>query len=101
MADEYPDRYSPYFSNADCYRPAFFNKADLVRAFSQVKEFNERDIQETSFEDIIRDIKHSSTSKWNDVVFVPPGVVRVPMIPRYMRWKIGRKLAAYYIFCLN
>lgn len=68
------------------YRPVFFRKEDLekslVRASRQQKSMNpafrEGDIQVAVLEDIIqgmmgRNFLDSSTSNWDDVVFIPPG----------------------------
>lgn len=62
------------------YRPVFFRKEDLesslVRASQQQGRLNpslKGDIQVGVLEDIIQGMKDSSTSKWDDVVFVPPG----------------------------
>uniref|UniRef100_A0A0V0HMF8 Protein TIC 22-like, chloroplastic n=1 Tax=Solanum chacoense TaxID=4108 RepID=A0A0V0HMF8_SOLCH len=62
------------------YRPVFFRKEDLesslVRASQQQGRLNpalKGDIQVGVLEDIIQGMKDSSTSQWDDVVFVPPG----------------------------
>ncbi|KAI3997748.1 hypothetical protein MKX01_007635 [Papaver californicum] len=63
------------------YRPAFFRKEDLVksllRAASQQSQLNpamkQGDIQVAVLEEIIKGMQESSTSKWDDVVFIPPG----------------------------
>ncbi|XP_009765040.1 protein TIC 22-like, chloroplastic [Nicotiana sylvestris] len=62
------------------YRPVFFRKEDLenslVRASQQQGRLNpalKGDIQVAVLEDIIQGMKDTSTSKWDDVVFVPPG----------------------------
>ncbi|XP_031111360.1 protein TIC 22-like, chloroplastic [Ipomoea triloba] len=63
------------------YRPVFFRKEDLERSLSRAsKEQNllnptlkGGDIQVSVLEDIIQGMKDSSTSTWNDVVFIPPG----------------------------
>lgn len=63
------------------YRPVFFRKEDLenslVRASRQQNQLNpifrQGDIQVAVLEDIIKGMKESSTSKWDDVVFIPPG----------------------------
>ncbi|PHT26466.1 Protein TIC 22-like, chloroplastic [Capsicum baccatum] len=62
------------------YRPVFFRKEDLenslVRASQQQGRLNpalKGDIQVAVLEDIIQGMKDSSTSKWDDIVFVPPG----------------------------
>ncbi|EEF43779.1 hypothetical protein RCOM_1307800 [Ricinus communis] len=63
------------------YRPVFFRKEDLekslLRASRQQKKLNpafrQGDIQVAVFEEIIKSMKESSTSTWDDVVFIPPG----------------------------
>ncbi|KAJ9187069.1 hypothetical protein P3X46_002565 [Hevea brasiliensis] len=63
------------------YRPVFFRKEDLEkslrRASRQQKKLNpafrQGDIQVAVFEEIIKSMKDSSTSTWDDVVFIPPG----------------------------
>ncbi|OIT00244.1 PREDICTED: protein TIC 22-like, chloroplastic [Nicotiana attenuata] len=62
------------------YRPVFFRKEDLenslLRASQQQGRLNpalKGDIQVAVLEDIIQGMKDTSTSKWDDVVFVPPG----------------------------
>ncbi|KAI3926168.1 hypothetical protein MKW98_028304 [Papaver atlanticum] len=63
------------------YRPAFFRKEDLekslLRAASQQSQLNpamkQGDIQVAVLEEIIKGMQESSTSKWDDVVFIPPG----------------------------
>ncbi|KAJ1407314.1 Tic22-like [Sesbania bispinosa] len=63
------------------YRPLFFRKEDLEnslqRASSQQSKLNpamrQGDIQVASLEDVIKEMKENSSSKWNDVVFIPPG----------------------------
>ncbi|XWS35207.1 hypothetical protein CRYUN_Cryun21dG0106400 [Craigia yunnanensis] len=63
------------------YRPVFFRKEDLeqslLRASHQQNQLNPAfrpgDIQVGVFEEIIKGMKDSSTSTWDDVVFIPPG----------------------------
>ncbi|CAL9083198.1 unnamed protein product [Musa hybrid cultivar] len=64
------------------YRPAFFRKEDLEdslsRASRQQRQLNpalrKGDIQVCVLEDIIKAMKESSAaSKWDDIVFIPPG----------------------------
>lgn len=62
------------------YRPFFFRKEDLEKSLSRAsREQNilnpalKGDIQVAVLEDIIQGMKDSSTSEWNDAVFVPPG----------------------------
>ncbi|KAI3470055.1 hypothetical protein Pfo_026718 [Paulownia fortunei] len=63
------------------YRPVFFRKEDLekslLRASRDQKQLNpslkQGDIQVAVLEDIIKGMKDSSLSSWDDVVFIPPG----------------------------
>ncbi|MCL7026551.1 hypothetical protein MKW94_011624 [Papaver nudicaule] len=61
------------------YRPTFFRKEDLekslLRAASQQLNpaMKQGDIQVAVLEEIIKGMQESSTSKWDDVVFIPPG----------------------------
>ncbi|KAE8688425.1 Protein TIC 22-like [Hibiscus syriacus] len=63
------------------YRPVFFRKEDLeqslLRASRDQNQLNPAlrpgDIQVAVFEDIIKGMKDSSMSNWDDVVFIPPG----------------------------
>lgn len=63
------------------YRPAFFRKEDLDdslrRAARQQRQLNpalrKGDIEVSVLEDIIAAMKENSTSKWDDIVFIPPG----------------------------
>ncbi|XP_012839132.1 PREDICTED: protein TIC 22-like, chloroplastic isoform X1 [Erythranthe guttata] len=57
---------------------AFFRKADLENALRGKKQTDHIDeksdiIQVTALEDIIQEMKDCSTSKWNNVILVPPG----------------------------
>ncbi|XP_073098621.1 protein TIC 22-like, chloroplastic isoform X1 [Elaeis guineensis] len=64
------------------YRPFFFRKEDLeeslFRASRQQNKLNPAlrtgDIQVRVLEEIINTMKGSSVSKWDDVVFIPPGL---------------------------
>ncbi|XP_078447455.1 tic22-like family protein [Wolffia australiana] len=63
------------------YRPLFFRKEDLelylCKASQQQNKLNPSlrlgDIQVSVLEDIVAAMKTGSTSKWDDVVFIPPG----------------------------
>ncbi|KAK9288514.1 hypothetical protein L1049_016973 [Liquidambar formosana] len=63
------------------YRPVFFRKEDLENSLSRASRqqnqlnpaFRQGDIQVAVLEEIIKGMKESSTSKWDDVVFIPPG----------------------------
>lgn len=63
------------------YRPVFFRKEDLdkslLRASRQQNHLNPAfrrgDVQVCVLEEIIKGMKESSSSKWDDVVFIPPG----------------------------
>ncbi|CAN1170676.1 Protein TIC 22-like, chloroplastic [Linum perenne] len=63
------------------YRPVFFRKEDLekslLRASHDQKKLNpalkEGGIEVAVFEDVIKSMKETSGSTWNDVVFIPPG----------------------------
>ncbi|XP_022761825.1 protein TIC 22-like, chloroplastic isoform X3 [Durio zibethinus] len=63
------------------YRPCFFRKEDLeqslLRASRQQNQLNPAvrpgDIQVAVFEEIIKGMKDSSMTTWDDVVFIPPG----------------------------
>ncbi|XP_027080526.1 protein TIC 22-like, chloroplastic [Coffea arabica] len=62
------------------YRPVFFRKEDLIKSLNRATRyerlnpaFREGEIQVAVFEDIIRGMKDDSSSKWDDVVFIPPG----------------------------
>ncbi|KAJ0093972.1 hypothetical protein Patl1_26166 [Pistacia atlantica] len=77
------------------YRPVFFRKEffqedlekSLHRASRQQNKLNpafrEGDIQVAVFEEIIKGMKESNNSTWNDVIFIPPGfdVSTVPTQP--------------------
>ncbi|KAL7085959.1 hypothetical protein ACP275_14G309200 [Erythranthe tilingii] len=52
--------------------PAFFRKADLEKALRNKNKPTEP-IQVTALEDVIQEMKDCSTSKWNNVVLMPPG----------------------------
>ncbi|KAL1219326.1 Protein TIC 22-like [Cardamine amara subsp. amara] len=63
------------------YRPVFFRKEDLekslIRASRQQNRLNPAlkpgDMQVAVFEDIVKGMKESGTSNWDDIVFIPPG----------------------------
>lgn len=63
------------------YRPVFFRKEDLedslLRASKEQNQLNPAfrrgDIQVCVLEEIIKSMKGTSASKWDDVVFIPPG----------------------------
>ncbi|KAK7400049.1 hypothetical protein VNO78_11248 [Psophocarpus tetragonolobus] len=63
------------------YRPLFFRKEDLENtlksAASEQKKLNptirQGDIQVATLEDVIKEMKETSTSNWDDVIFIPPG----------------------------
>ncbi|XP_062190064.1 protein TIC 22-like, chloroplastic [Phragmites australis] len=63
------------------YRPVFFRKEDLDNSLYRTSHDQQKpnpavrigDTQVSSLEDIIKSMKDSSSSKWDDVVFIPPG----------------------------
>ncbi|EER96244.1 hypothetical protein BDA96_02G115000 [Sorghum bicolor] len=63
------------------YRPVFFRKEDLDNSLHRTSRDQQKpnpavrfgDTQVSSLEDIIKSMKDSSSSKWDDVVFIPPG----------------------------
>ncbi|KAJ0463649.1 hypothetical protein HanHA300_Chr14g0518061 [Helianthus annuus] len=63
------------------YRPAFFRKEDLEKSLAkasvQQRQLNPAlrvdDLEVAVLEDIIQGMKDSSTTDWDDVVFIPPG----------------------------
>ncbi|XP_044977056.1 protein TIC 22-like, chloroplastic isoform X1 [Hordeum vulgare subsp. vulgare] len=63
------------------YRPVFFRKEDLDKSLHRASSDQQKpipavrigDTQVSSLEDIITSMKDSSSSKWDDAVFVPPG----------------------------
>ncbi|XP_076884104.1 protein TIC 22-like, chloroplastic [Bidens hawaiensis] len=63
------------------YRPAFFRKEDLEKSLEkasvQQRQLNPTlrvgDLEVAVLEDIIQGMKDSSTTDWDDVVFIPPG----------------------------
>lgn len=63
------------------YRPVFFRKEDLDESLTKASRLQNRlnpafrpgDIQVSAFEDIIKEMQETTTSKWDDVVFIPPG----------------------------
>ncbi|GAV77406.1 Tic22 domain-containing protein [Cephalotus follicularis] len=68
-------------SQQKSYHPAFFRKEDLEKSLLRASReqnqlnpaFRKGDIQVAVFEDIIKGMKESSSSMWDDVVFIPPG----------------------------
>lgn len=73
------------------YRPVFFRKEDLEKSLQRASQqqnklnpaFRKGDIQVAVFEEIIKGMKDSNNSTWNDIIFVPPGfdVSTVPTEP--------------------
>uniref|UniRef100_A0A0E0H5E2 Protein TIC 22-like, chloroplastic n=1 Tax=Oryza nivara TaxID=4536 RepID=A0A0E0H5E2_ORYNI len=63
------------------YRPIFFRKEDLDNSLHRASRDQQKpnpavkmgDIQVSSLENIIKSMKDSSSSKWDDAVFIPPG----------------------------
>lgn len=63
------------------YRPVFFRKEDLDKSLHRASHDQQKpipavrigDTQVSSLEDIILSMKDSSSSRWDDAVFVPPG----------------------------
>ncbi|RDX73180.1 Protein TIC 22-like, chloroplastic, partial [Mucuna pruriens] len=63
------------------YRPLFFRKEDLENTLQSAAHEQNRvnptirqgDIQVATLEDVIKEMKESSTSNWDDVIFIPPG----------------------------
>ncbi|XP_010247130.1 PREDICTED: protein TIC 22-like, chloroplastic [Nelumbo nucifera] len=63
------------------YRPVFFRKEDLDKSLERASRqqnqlnpaFKQGDIQVAVLEEIIKGMKESLPSKWEDVVFIPPG----------------------------
>ncbi|WVZ62723.1 hypothetical protein U9M48_012433 [Paspalum notatum var. saurae] len=63
------------------YRPVFFRKEDLDSSLQRTSRDQQKpnpavrlgDTQVSSLEDIIKSMKDSSSSQWDDVVFIPPG----------------------------
>ncbi|KAL6611170.1 hypothetical protein ACP70R_039098 [Stipagrostis hirtigluma subsp. patula] len=63
------------------YRPVFFRKEDLDNSLYRTSRDQQKpnpavrigDTQVSSLEDIIKSMKDSSSSIWDDVVFIPPG----------------------------
>uniref|UniRef100_A0A0D9WXS0 Tic22-like family protein n=1 Tax=Leersia perrieri TaxID=77586 RepID=A0A0D9WXS0_9ORYZ len=63
------------------YRPVFFRKEDLDNSLHRASRDQQKpnpavkmgDIQVSSLENIIKSMKDSSSSKWDDAVFIPPG----------------------------
>ncbi|XP_010532723.1 PREDICTED: protein TIC 22-like, chloroplastic [Tarenaya hassleriana] len=63
------------------YRPVFFRKEDLEKSLQRASQQQNRlnpalkpgDIQVAVFEEILKGMKEKTTSKWDDIVFIPPG----------------------------
>ncbi|XP_057773373.1 protein TIC 22-like, chloroplastic [Salvia miltiorrhiza] len=63
------------------YRPVFFRKEDLEKSLSRASRDQKQanpslrrgDVQVAVLEDIIRGMKDTAESSWDDVVFIPPG----------------------------
>ncbi|XP_006658482.2 protein TIC 22-like, chloroplastic [Oryza brachyantha] len=63
------------------YRPVFFRKEDLDNSLHRASRDQQKpnpavkmgDIQVSSLENIIKSMKDSSSSNWDDAVFIPPG----------------------------
>ncbi|XP_062109265.1 protein TIC 22-like, chloroplastic [Humulus lupulus] len=63
------------------YHPAFFRKEDLEKSMIRASReqgrlnpgFKPGAIEVAVLEDVIKGMKESSTSKWDDIVFIPPG----------------------------
>ncbi|KAK4778239.1 hypothetical protein SAY87_018426 [Trapa incisa] len=63
------------------YRPVFFRKEDLENSLQRASYQQHRlnpflrqgDIQVSVFEEIIHGMKEGSDTKWDDIVFIPPG----------------------------
>ncbi|KAG8100117.1 hypothetical protein GUJ93_ZPchr0013g35414 [Zizania palustris] len=63
------------------YRPVFFRKEDLDNSLHRASRDQQKpnpavrmgDTQVSSLEDIIKSMKDSSSSNWDDAVFIPPG----------------------------
>ncbi|GAU48079.1 hypothetical protein TSUD_81390 [Trifolium subterraneum] len=63
------------------YRPLFFRKEDLENSLEKASgqlnriksSTGQGDIEVAALEDVINEMKENSTSKWDDVVFIPPG----------------------------
>lgn len=64
-------------SQSKRYRPLFFRKEDLEnsleKAAGQLNRIKSGDIEVSALEDVIKEMKENSTSKWDDVIFIPPG----------------------------
>ncbi|CAJ2677520.1 protein TIC 22-like, chloroplastic [Trifolium pratense] len=63
------------------YRPLFFRKEDLENSLEKASgqlnriksSTGQGDIEVAALEDVIKEMKENSTSKWDDVIFIPPG----------------------------
>ncbi|KAG2317303.1 hypothetical protein Bca52824_020425 [Brassica carinata] len=68
-------------TNNKSYRPVFFRKEDLEKSLSRASHQQNRlnpalkpgDIQVAVFEEIVKGMKESAPSNWDDIVFIPPG----------------------------
>ncbi|KAJ0254724.1 Protein TIC 22-like [Hirschfeldia incana] len=68
-------------SDNKSYRPVFFRKEDLEKSLTRASRQQNRlnpalkpgDIQVAVFEEIVKGMKESTTSNWDDIVFIPPG----------------------------
>lgn len=68
-------------SDNKSYRPVFFRKEDLEKSLTRASRQQNRlnpalkpgDIQVAVFEEIVKGMKESATSNWDDIVFIPPG----------------------------
>ncbi|KAJ4869181.1 hypothetical protein Rs2_26983 [Raphanus sativus] len=68
-------------SDNKSYRPVFFRKEDLEKSLKRASRQQNRlnpalkpgDIQVAVFEEIVKGMKESATSNWDDIVFIPPG----------------------------
>ncbi|CAH8314358.1 unnamed protein product [Eruca vesicaria subsp. sativa] len=68
-------------SDNKSYRPVFFRKEDLEKSLTRASRQQNRlnpalkpgDIQVEVFEEIVKGMKESATSNWDDIVFIPPG----------------------------
>ncbi|KAF4354201.1 protein TIC 22-like, chloroplastic [Cannabis sativa] len=63
------------------YHPAFFRKEDLEKSMIRASReqgklnpgFKPGAVEVAVLEDVIKGMKESSTSQWDDIVFIPPG----------------------------
>lgn len=75
------------------YLPLFFRKEDLEKSLQRARQHmtfsfpaKEGDIQVAALEEIIEGMKDASCSKWDDVVFVPPGYDIPTDISQLKKW---------------